>query len=94
MTTMNENEPLENILQFRIISSKCPHERFLIDERFQDVECADCGFRMNPFFVMKSLLNYTRVLKKKKAEAEAAIREAEEKTKFKCSYCHKFTRLK
>lgn len=88
------DEGIDNILQFRKISSNCQHTKFIIDERMEQVECADCNLKMSPIYVLKYLANNIRLFERKKESAIQQIKIAEEKTRFKCDHCQKFTRLK
>lgn len=85
---------IDNVLQFKRIASKCQHQRFVLDERLQAAECGDCGEKMSLFYVLKFLAKNIKYLEHKKIEAMQMIKIADERTKFKCDHCHKFTRLK
>lgn len=90
---MNINE-LDNVIQFKRILSKCVHERFIVDERLSNVECAQCGVSINPIHALKMVAGYMARIQRKKEEIKKYEQIVDEKSRVKCGHCNKFTTIK
>lgn len=68
---------------------RCCHGRYQVDESLDAVECAICGERLNPMWVLRDLAadearDHHRIvaLKRALADAQSAL-------KWKCGHCYK-----
>lgn len=72
---------------------KCMHQTFVVDEKKLEVECAVCGERMNPMWVL------VRIATKEHSIHEASRRYKDEmarladRSRTKCDHCGKITRI-
>ena len=73
---------------------KCRHLRMVVDEMLNEVECEDCGEKLNPIAVLvkmaheESLWGYRGDELKKLQESLAA------KSRCKCQHCGRLTRVR
>ncbi len=71
----------------------CQHNRYLVDSRLNTVECALCGEKLNPMWVLEQLCGREHRAEERleflKKEAEKAI----SKNRCKCEKCGEMTRI-
>lgn len=73
---------------------KCRHLRIVVDEMLNEVECEDCGAKLNPIAVLvkmaheESLWGYRGDELKKLQESLGA------KSRCKCQHCGRLTRVR
>lgn len=66
---------------------RCQHLRFVIDESLDAVECADCGDRLSPMWVLKQLAFKESWLAQRRDFFRKQVAALQERTKFKCGKC-------
>lgn len=71
----------------------CRHNQVLVDEKLAEVECADCGAKLNPMWVLINLAHEDSLLRTNWAGMRAEIRLLGERTRTKCQHCGKMTRV-
>jgi Zn finger protein HypA/HybF involved in hydrogenase expression len=72
---------------------QCLHDRYIVDDKKAEVECATCGERLNPMWVLAQLCSKdARIHAAQKRYAEEMERLAE-REKTKCHHCGKMTRI-
>jgi len=97
MIKSNENNVISLIPK---IQGKCHHKTFIVDHTLDVVVCEQCGEKVNPMWVLKSLTQsesraewrLTELQEKAKKDRET-IEAARDKTRCKCQHCHKMTRI-
>jgi hypothetical protein len=84
---------LSNVKAWQDING-CRHMHVLIDERYAEVECADCGKKLNPINVLARFAyeenNLERSIKAKN-ELEQRLKD---RVRTKCIHCGKMTPLR
>jgi len=97
MIKSNENNVISLIPKIR---GKCYHKTFIVDHTLDVVVCEQCGEKVSPMWVLKSLTeSETRAGWRLAELQEAAIKDREmieadrNKTRCKCQHCHKMTRI-
>jgi predicted RNA-binding Zn-ribbon protein involved in translation (DUF1610 family) len=83
----DENRPPLEPVFFR----ECEHKRFFVDDALDEVECQDCGERMNPIWVLKQIANRQSSLAMELSDFRGRVkrqrRELESRKRFKCGEC-------
>jgi Zn finger protein HypA/HybF involved in hydrogenase expression len=74
--------------------SQCNHLSFVIDEKKMEVECATCGERMNPMWVLHHLASRDRQFKENQRRSQELMAKVNERTRTKCDHCGKMTRIR
>jgi uncharacterized protein YeaO (DUF488 family) len=77
----------------RIFPRKCWHERFLIDPQKAEVECADCGERLNPMFALEQLARKETKYHEFHARYQDEMQRLKERSRTKCENCGQMTRI-
>lgn len=104
----NPNYPLQEhleldvtceILEFPARSvTKCQHQRVSIDSKANELECRDCGVKVNAVIWIKDAIHYFKALHERSVkQSEAAKADYEElkgRAKTKCDNCGKMTGIK
>lgn len=90
-----DDEPTNVIILSEVVSryryDKCQHKRVLIDEVESEVECQDCGKRLNPMVVLARLAREESRLKVRIEQLKELNQQLDKKRKTKCSHCGHMT---
>lgn len=73
---------------------KCQHVHIIVDEELAEVECADCGAKLNPIAV---LVRYAREESRLSQNIEGlnkARESLDKRLRTKCQHCGQMTRIK
>lgn len=77
--------------------SGCQHKRVKIDVKLSEVTCRDCKERLNPIYVLEMLSHEDSVLRQRwmrmRAELEVLKATMEARTRCKCDYCGRMTKV-
>lgn len=106
--TFNPNYPLQEhlsvdvnceILEFPAKSSKkCQHQRVTIDAKANELECRDCGVKVNAVMWIRDSIHYFKALQerslKQSEAAKADLEELKNRAKTKCDNCGRMTGIK
>lgn len=106
--TFNPNYPLQEHLSVDVTSDilefpaksikKCQHQRVIIDAKANELECRDCGEKVNAVIWIKDSIHYFKALQERSLkQSEAAKADYEElkgRAKTKCDNCGKMTGIK
>lgn len=83
----------ETVIELKRFNDKCRHNKYIVDPQLATVECAICGEKLNPIWVLTELSH-------KEARARNVVddlKEQAEKTKnklrCKCQHCGEMTRI-
>ena len=71
----------------------CQHIQLIVDEALNEIECGDCGARLNP---VQALIRFAREesrLFRRQAEIRPLLERLEQKIRTKCQHCGKMTRV-
>lgn len=72
-----------------VVSRKCRHPRFAVDESMNEVECSACGVLLNPIWVLGQLANQESALAVRRTKLKALVRKLSDRLKYKCRSCGK-----
>ena len=91
-----------NIVSFKEAKSRydmtgCKHLNIIIDEQLSQIECADCGAKLNPIAYLTTLAREEKSYKYQVVELGKALKkvkkELETRTRTKCQHCGKMTNI-
>ena len=71
----------------------CRHLQLIVDAALNEVECGDCGARLNP---VEALIRFAREesrLFQRREEITPLLERLEKKSRTKCQHCGKMTRV-
>ena len=92
-----DDEPKNVIVLSEVVSryrfDKCQHKRVQVDEVENEVECQDCGKRLNPMVVLARLAREESRLKVRIEQLKELNQKLEMKRKTKCSHCGHMTKV-
>lgn len=72
---------------------ECMHDKFIVDDKKQEVECGKCGEKLNPMWVLAQLCSKDmRIHEAAKRYKEEMARLAE-RERTKCHHCGQMTRI-
>lgn len=78
----------------RYDSKSCKHPRVLYDEVLLELECQDCGEKLNPIVWMARWAEHvSRSFDQRRKRLEVATQVYEQRSKTKCQHCGKFTHI-
>lgn len=93
-----DDEPTNVIVLSEVVSryryDKCQHKRVQIDEIESEVECKDCGKRLNPIAVLVRLAREESRLKIRIEQFKELNSKIDAKTRTKCGHCGKMTTVR
>lgn len=71
----------------------CCHRRFIVDETAEKVECADCGEKLNPIWVINYLAGKESQWRYNGEKYREEMQRLSERSKTKCEHCGHMTRI-
>ena len=74
---------------FVVRPTKCLHGRYQVDDSLDAVECAICGERLNPMWVLRDLAANESRDHQRLGALKRALADARSALKWKCGHCHK-----
>lgn len=72
---------------------RCLHANFLVDDKKQEVECGQCGEKLNPMYVLHRLAIEENKWHKHHDRYKEEMQRLEERSKTKCQHCKQMTRI-
>lgn len=72
----------------------CYHSAFVVDQEKSEVECAKCGEKLNPMWVLSYLATQDRNMVDNYRHAHEAMNLLEQRRRAKCEHCGRMTRLR
>ena len=72
---------------------RCHHWQLIIDTALNEVECDDCGARLNPVEALMRFARQESRLFQRQAEILPLLERLEKKSRTKCQHCGKMTRV-
>lgn len=96
MIVPNPDEEPTNVICLsearKLYSSKaCQHKRVEIDERLAEVECRDCGEKLNPIHVLVRMAREESMWKLRLESMQKLKADLDEKLRTKCRHCGQMT---
>ena len=82
----------EAVTRYR--ADKCQHKHVSVDEIENEVECDDCGKRLNPIAVLTRLAREESRLKIRLERLKELNRRFDEKSRTKCQHCGRMTNVR
>lgn len=76
-----------------IAGVKCFHRRFTIDDKAQEVECRDCGEKLNPMYALTQLARQETKYHELHERYQDEMTRLAERSKTKCQHCDQMTRI-
>ena len=73
--------------------AKCHHEKFVVDGAKAQVECATCGERLEPMWVLVRLCGRDGEFHRAHALYAEQMARLHERTRTKCQHCGQMTRI-
>lgn len=74
--------------------SACLHPSFVVDQAKDSVECASCGERLNPMWVLMRLATNDKQFANNQKRAHELMTKLESRTRVKCDHCGKMTKIR
>lgn len=74
-------------------SYDCRHTRFVVDEKLEQVECADCKERLNPIFALLQLCRQESRYHELHARYQDEMKRLGERSRTKCRKCGQMTEI-
>lgn len=74
-------------------SYDCFHRRFVIDDHLQQVECRDCGEKLNPMYALAQLARQENRYHELHARYHDELHRLAERSRTKCQHCGKMTSI-
>lgn len=71
----------------------CMHTKFVIDDKKLEVECGDCGEKMNPMWVLVHLCTKDMQMKEAAKRYKDEMARLAERERTKCQHCGQMTRI-
>lgn len=71
----------------------CSHNKYVIDERLNIVECGICGKELNPMWVLKQIADGESRFSRTLDSLKEKIEKTKNKLRCKCQHCGKITRI-
>lgn len=78
----------------RFESGKCRHIHLAVDEDLAEVECKDCGAKLNPISVLVRLAREESRFEQRRLAMVAEREKLEVKSRTKCQHCGKMTHVR
>lgn len=75
----------------RYALGRCQHKRVTVDEVLAEVECRDCGTKLNPIVVLVRMAHEESVLGVRIDAMKKLKAELDEKLRTKCKHCGQMT---
>lgn len=73
---------------------KCRHIHLTVDEDLAEVECQDCGAKLNPVAVLARLAREESRFELRRQEMVAEREKLEAKSRTKCQHCGQMTHVR
>lgn len=71
----------------------CSHDRFIVDESLEQVECRDCGERLNPIYALLALARRETQYHAYHVRYHDEMQRLSKRQKTKCQHCGQITRI-
>jgi hypothetical protein len=81
------------ILKINRFSTRCRHNKYIVDPRLNVVECGICGDQLNPMWVLEQLCNQEQRAYQRLQSLNEQADKAEAKNRCKCEKCGEMTRI-
>ena len=72
-------------------SGGCSHDRFVVDEKKSEVECADCKEKLNPMWVLVHLAAMDSRMREASKRYKDEMARLSDRSRTKCEHCGKMT---
>ena len=71
----------------------CFHQQFIVDQELEQVECATCGERLNPMWVLSRLANNEYRWNETRKNYNAEMERLNKRKRTRCTHCGEMTRI-
>lgn len=78
----------------RYAAAKCRHRHLLVDEDLAEVECQDCGVKLNPVAMLARFAKEESRWHREGSALRKLRDQLDEKQRCKCQHCGKMTRVR
>ena len=83
----------ERVITTVSFSRRCQHNKFIVDETLNTVECGICGDKLNPIWALAQFSKKEARVRQSVEAAQEIAKKAEAKNRCKCEHCKKMTRI-
>lgn len=77
----------------RSFSGRCRHNKYIVDEKLNTVECGICHKELNPVWVLTQFVNAENRVFMNIDYHKKLAEKAAKKNRCKCEHCKKMTRI-
>lgn len=76
-------------------SGACQHRTatFIVDEAMEEVQCGDCGAKLNAHWVLRQLCEKESRWRQRADDARKVLAEVEGRTRTRCQHCDQMTHI-
>jgi ribosomal protein S27E len=78
----------------RRLMKTCPHDKTLIDTALAELECRDCGAKLNPIEFLANLVGKWSRFQRLYEDYKAMKEYVESRSRVKCRHCGHFTNIR
>lgn len=78
----------------RQVPGGCRHLHIVVDDDLLEVECGDCGLKLNPMSVLSRFAKEESKLAREREMVRAALAELKGRVRCKCVHCGQFTPIR
>lgn len=89
----NTDPDRELVLPYEVGKRSCHHRSFIVDESKAEVECADCGEKVNPMWALTRLCTRESRWHQAHDRYQDEMKRINERSRTKCDHCGKMTRI-
>lgn len=72
----------------------CQHRRAVVDQKLAELECADCGAKLNPIQFLVTMANQLTTWEYAQQSVAKARKELEERKRCRCTKCGEWTEIR
>ena len=81
------------VLRVADFNQRCVHNKFIVDESLDAVQCGICHQSLNPMWVLKQLCGNEHRAANHLSQLQGLIEETQSKLRCKCEHCGKMTKI-
>lgn len=80
-----------SLARSKYLPGRCAHKSVVVDEALAEVECRDCGAKLDPMHVLVKLATEESVLQQRIETLRQLNADLDAKTRTKCRHCGQMT---
>lgn len=83
-----------NVARNKYRQDKCQHKHMTVDEDLNEVQCDDCGAKLNPVAVLLRFANEESRWHREGEQLRQLHKELDARVRCKCQHCGQMTRIR